>query len=149
MTVFGGIGYNSQDSYSGSGTVFQVTPAGAITSLVLFTNDEVPFGGLIQASDGNLYGMTRQGGAYGRGAIFRLSVPMPPAFRTMAQTGSTVALTWSAVAGQTYQVQYSTTLGQTNWINLGIPFTATDGTATASDAMGPDPQRLYRVVLLP
>ena len=149
MTASGGIGYSSQVWGSGSGTVFQVTPAGAITSLVLFTNGDVPFGGLIQASDGNLYGMTRQGGAYGHGRIFRLSVPMPPVFRTMTQTGSTVCLTWSAVAGQKYQVQYSTTLAQTNWINLGSPFTATDGTATASDTIGPDAQRLYRVVLLP
>jgi hypothetical protein len=69
--------------------------------------------------------------------------------RTMTQTGSTLGLAWSAVAGQTYQVQYNTTLGQTNWINLGSPLTATDGTATDSDTIGPDPQRLYRVVLSP
>jgi uncharacterized repeat protein (TIGR03803 family) len=151
MTGFGGIGYDCDNhlSYSGSGTVFQMTPAGAVTSLVLFTNSELPFGGLLQASDGNLYGMTRQGGAYGHGSIFRLSVPMPPVFRTMTQTGSTVGLAWSAVAGQRYQVQYSTNLGQTNWINLGSPFAATDGTATASDTIGLGPQRLYRVVLLP
>ena len=149
MTGFGGVGYLSPDSYSGSGTVFQVTPTGAVTSLVLFTNGELPFGGLMQASDGNLYGMTRHGGAYGHGNIFRLSVPMPPILRTMTQTGGTVGLAWSAVAGQKYQVQHSTTLGQTNWFNLGSPFTATDGTATASDTNGPDPQRLYRVVLLP
>jgi uncharacterized repeat protein (TIGR03803 family) len=148
MTGFGGIGYNGQVP-SGSGTVFEVTPAGTLTSLVLFTNGEAPFGGLVQASDGNLYGMTRCGGAYGYGTIFRLSVPMPPAFRAMTQTGSTVALTWSAVAGQKYQVQYSTNLSQTNWINLCSPFTATNDTAAACDTIGLDPQRLYRVVLSP
>jgi hypothetical protein len=74
---------------------------------------------------------------------------MPPVCRTMNQTSSTVALTWSAVAGQQYQAQYSTNLQQTNWISLGSPFTATNGTATVCDTLGPDSQRLYRAVLLP
>jgi uncharacterized repeat protein (TIGR03803 family) len=149
MTANGGIGYDSQVYGSGYGTVFQVTPTGTVTNLVSFTSADWPFGGLVQADDGNLYGVTRHGGAYGHGRIFRLSVPMPPVFRAMIQMGSTVALTWSAVAGQMYQVQYNTNLGQADWINLGSPFTATNGTATASDTIGPDPQRLYRVVLLP
>jgi uncharacterized repeat protein (TIGR03803 family) len=148
MTAHGGIGYNGQYD-SGYGTIFQATPAGALTNLLSFTSDDWPFGGLVQASDGNLYGMTRHGGTYGHGRVFRLAVPMAPVFRPMTQTGSTVALTWSAVAGQRYQVQYATDLGQPNWINLGSPLTATNGTATAFDTVGLDLQRLYHVLLLP
>ncbi len=150
LTGLGGTNYDG--SWDGSyGTIFQLTPDGKLTTLVSFdgTNGNNPFGGLVQASDGNLYGMTMWGGAYGDGLVFRLSVPMPPVLQSLSQTNGRVTLTWSAVAGQTYQVQYCTNLGQTNWINVGSPCLATSGTASASEAIGPDPQRLYRVVLLP
>jgi uncharacterized repeat protein (TIGR03803 family) len=135
----------------GHGTVFRLTPNGVLTNLVCFngTNGDIPFGGLLQAADGNLYGMTMMGGVSGSGTIFRLSVPMPPLLQSVSQTDSGVALSWSAVAGQSYQVQYTAGLDQTNWVSVGSPCTATNGTATACDAIGPDDQRFYRVVLLP
>ncbi len=50
----------------GCGIVFKVTPAGALTVLHTFTNQNGdganPTGGLVQGSDGNLYGTTEQGG---------------------------------------------------------------------------------------
>jgi uncharacterized repeat protein (TIGR03803 family) len=54
----------------------------------------------MQASDGNLYGTTRGGGASGQGTIFRLSFPMAPLLQSISQTGGARTLTWSAVAGQ-------------------------------------------------
>ena len=61
-------------------------------------------------------------------------------------------LTWSAVAGQFYQSQYSTNLTQTDWkIVLGTKnIIATNGIMTTTDtnAAG-SPQRFYRVVLFP
>ena len=66
-TITGGSG--------GYGTVFQVTPAGALTTLYSFTNGADggnPWGGLVQASDGNLYGTTQGGGTYGYGTVFRI-----------------------------------------------------------------------------
>ncbi len=150
LTGRGGADYSGPDA-SGHGTVFQMTPGGTITTLVSLagTNGDTPFGGLVQGWDGNLYGMTMDGGAYGYGTIFRLSVPMPPVLQAISQTGTAVALTRSAVAGQRYQLQYRTNLSQTNWIDLGSACRATNGTLTASDMMGADPQRLYRVALLP
>jgi hypothetical protein len=47
-----------------------------------------------------------------------------------------------------YQVQYKTNLLQTNWINLGNAITATNVTATATNLIGSDPQRFYRLQLL-
>ena len=67
----------------------------------------------------------------------------------MTQTGGTLTMTWNAMAGQTYQVQYKTDMNQSNWNNLGSPLTATNVSATASDTIGPDPKRFYRVMLLP
>jgi len=151
MTGLGGAGYSGYllGGQGGHGTIFRVAPDGSFTNLVLFTGDELPFSGLMQARDGNLYGTTRRAGTYDAGTIFRLSVPMPPVLQVPTQAGGTVTLTWTAVAGQTYQLQYSSTPTSTNWLNLGAALTATNGTMTVSISNQLDPQRFYRVALLP
>jgi uncharacterized repeat protein (TIGR03803 family) len=59
------------------GTVFRINPSGSYTNLYSFgtvSNDGVyPLAGLVQGSDGNFYGTTIQGGAYGYGTVFRIS----------------------------------------------------------------------------
>ena len=57
------------------GTLFRVTPAGALTTLVQFNgaNGSVPLASLMKAGDGNFYGTTSAGGASGHGVIFRLT----------------------------------------------------------------------------
>jgi trimeric autotransporter adhesin len=78
------------------------------------------------------------------------SFAVQPVFQTVVQTGGTLTFTWSAVAGRTYQVQYTTNLSQTDWSNLGSATLATNGTMAASDAVAPDSsQRWYRIALLP
>ena len=68
---------------SGSnGSVFRITPAGDYTILYNFctsggttcSNGANPEGGVIQASDGNLYGTARAGGANKGGTVFSLSL---------------------------------------------------------------------------
>jgi uncharacterized repeat protein (TIGR03803 family) len=58
-----------------NGTVFQMTPAGKLTTLLSFagTNGSHPYAKLIQARDGHLYGTTLLGGATGAGTVFRIS----------------------------------------------------------------------------
>jgi hypothetical protein len=65
------------------------------------------------------------------------------------RSGNSLAFTWSAMVGRTYQLQFSTNLSRTNWVNLGTSVIATNFAVSASDTIGPDPQRFYRVVLLP
>ena len=65
------------------------------------------------------------------------------------RTRGGLAFTWAALTGLTYQVQFNTNLTQTNWVDFGDPVIATNSTASASDVIGPDRQRFYRVVLLP
>ena len=77
------------------------------------------------------------------------SFDQPPVFQSVAQTEGELTFAWSAVTGRTYQVQYTTDLLQTNWSNLGSPTLATNATMSASDSAGPDPQRFYRIALLP
>jgi len=77
-----------------AGTVFQITPAGVLTTLYSFCSElslgesgfcfygDAPQGGVIQASDGNFYGTTESGGLNDGGAVFKLSVsPVTPALR--------------------------------------------------------------------
>ena len=69
-------------------------------------------------------------------------------FQALTKTNGTLNFTWNALTGLVYQVQYKTNLLQTNWINLGTAITATNLTATATNLIGPDPQRFYRLQLL-
>jgi uncharacterized repeat protein (TIGR03803 family) len=59
----------------GLGRVFRATPDGTVTTVHAFTGGmggAYPQPYLLQASDGSLYGATRQGGAANAGVIFRL-----------------------------------------------------------------------------
>jgi len=64
-------------------------------------------------------------------------------------TIGTLNLTWSSLTRRTYQLQYKTNMNQTTWSNLGNTITATSSTISTSNSIGPDPQRFYRVALLP
>jgi hypothetical protein len=76
--------------------------------------------------------------------------PIPaPAFQSAVSINGSITLTWSAVTGVTYQLQYPTTLGPPNWSNLGSPVAANSSAIATSDIQPADPQRFYRVVLAP
>ena len=57
------------------GTIFKITPSGALTSVLSFngTNGSAPQGGLVLARDGILYGTTVMGGQNSFGTVFRFS----------------------------------------------------------------------------
>jgi uncharacterized repeat protein (TIGR03803 family) len=69
-------GTTTKGGTNGSGTVFKLTLAGVETVLWNFgatTDGQTPEGPLIQASDGNFYGTTENGGAFGFGSVYRLT----------------------------------------------------------------------------
>jgi uncharacterized repeat protein (TIGR03803 family) len=147
-------GTTSQGGTNGLGTAFRITPDGTLTSLYSFTNPSgyiSDLGGLVQGSDGSFYGSLPNGGTYGRGSIFRLTVvgPPAPAFQSVTQSNGTLALAWSTEAGATYQVQYTADSNSTNWTNLGGPITATGTVTSATDSVMGDSRRFYRVAVLP
>jgi hypothetical protein len=79
-------------------------------------------------------------------------VPLsPPTFNLAQPTTAGFNLTWNTIAGQVYQVQYTTNLAQPNWIDLGSPLTASTNTLTLqdTDAITASPSRFYRVVEQP
>jgi uncharacterized repeat protein (TIGR03803 family) len=59
------------------GTIFEVTAGGALTTLHSFaggpTDGKFPYAGLVQATNGKLYGTTAAGGAYGDGTVFEIT----------------------------------------------------------------------------
>ena len=72
-----------------------------------------------------------------------------PALRTLAKANTTMQFSLDTMVGLVYQVQYVTNLFQTNWVNMGQPFTATNSAATFTDTGATDAQRFYRVVIFP
>jgi uncharacterized repeat protein (TIGR03803 family) len=136
------------------GTVFRVTTNGTLTTLATFDGYDgaSPLAPLVNGADGSLYGTTANGGANGNGTVFRITLPVPPVapvFQTVAQSNGTFTLTWSALPGQRFQLQYCSDLASGNWTDLGGVLTAAGSTVTASDEMGSNSQRFYRVQLLP
>jgi uncharacterized repeat protein (TIGR03803 family) len=57
--------------------LFRISPSGSYTTLYSFVgspNDgSTPVSGLVQGSDGNLYGTALDGGTHGDGTVFRIS----------------------------------------------------------------------------
>lgn len=108
LTLIGNtlVGTTSGSENFGPGTVFAVTtdgsgfitlrsfPSGMLAPINLNLNDDgdVPRTGLLQ-SGFNLYGTTEQGGRFGYGTIYRLSL-LPEITLTVSETN--VVLTWPA-----------------------------------------------------
>jgi uncharacterized repeat protein (TIGR03803 family) len=128
-------------------TVYRITPDGVFTTVYTFSpyqpdsdNGRTDSGYFMQDADGNFYGT-------GLDCIFRLSLPLQPMIQSVTKTNDTLAFSWSSVAGQTYQLQFTSDLSQTNWNDLGSPMTATNGVMSASDPIG-EGSRFYRVAIL-
>jgi uncharacterized repeat protein (TIGR03803 family) len=70
-TLYGGT-YND-------GTVFKISPGGTLMTLWSFCSESqcadggYPYAGLVQATDGNFYGTTADGGAVGKGTVFQIT----------------------------------------------------------------------------
>jgi uncharacterized repeat protein (TIGR03803 family) len=73
-------GTTSFGGASNDGTVFQITPAGSLTTLYSFSGGDGshPFAGLVQGGDGDFYGTTFRGGAGNSGTVFKLSPAVAP-----------------------------------------------------------------------
>ena len=68
----------------GGGTIFKITPGGALTTLYNFctlsecADGDTPVGSLVQDTNGMFYGVTTDGGANSSGTVFSLSTGLKP-----------------------------------------------------------------------
>jgi uncharacterized repeat protein (TIGR03803 family) len=82
-TTSGGAYTNSSSGSSGFGTVFQITPDGALTTLYSFGASQdangvaldgaAPAAALLLGQDGNFYGTTQNGGQFDQGTVFQIA----------------------------------------------------------------------------
>ena len=79
---------------NGAGTVFKITLSATLTTLYSFcsqggcTDGKSPVAGLLQATNGDFYGTTADGGANNDGTIFSLSVGLGPFVKTQPTSGN-------------------------------------------------------------
>jgi uncharacterized repeat protein (TIGR03803 family) len=148
------------------GTVFRISPSGSYTSLYSFGSypgDGGDPAGLVQGSDGNLYGTTEHGGTStncyeGCGTVFKLTVPLNPPPYPINQitgvqlSGTNVVFNVLSIAGETYQLQYRNSLTSGSWSNVpGVSVTNSIGSIlTLTNFAGANqPQGFYRFAITP
>ncbi len=82
LVVADGVLYGTTSNFGANnegGTVFQITPAGTLTTLYSFcaktncTDGNYPTAALILGTSGNLYGTTEEGGTDGYGTVFEIT----------------------------------------------------------------------------
>ena len=131
-------GTTSLNGPGGGGTLFSITPAGALTVLHSFTggNDGAnPYGGLIEAADGNFYGTTADI-QNGYGTVFQLNLHGFVAFDAASypvneNAGSvTLTVTRTGSSAGAVSVNYSTVDGTAV---AGVDYTSATGTLTWAD----------------
>jgi uncharacterized repeat protein (TIGR03803 family) len=72
-------GTTEQGGTNGAGTVFKITPQGKLTTIYSFCSQSgcadgrLPYGPLVQGTDGNLYGTTEYSGEHQAGTIFQIT----------------------------------------------------------------------------
>jgi uncharacterized repeat protein (TIGR03803 family) len=135
----------------GCGTVFKVTPAGVLTTLHDFdgTDGEASFSGIVQATNGVLYGMTFSGGTsnspcyVGCGTVFSVSAGLKPFVELLPRSGKagmTIQILGSNLAGATAVSFNGTTAAFTvnskTLITATVPTGATTGYVTVTTSRG-------------
>jgi uncharacterized repeat protein (TIGR03803 family) len=100
------------------------------------------------ADDNNLYLSTHLYGRFGFGTVLAVPFSLPPVGTTVtgfARASNSATFGWNTIPKGTYQVQYATTTGATNWLDLGEPITAPNFTWSFMDTNASEPSRFYRV----
>ena len=124
-------------SYSGCGTIFELTPVGKLTTLHTFDGADgyFPYAPLVQDTNGELYGTTWFGGANEDGTAFSLSVDLGPFVKarpTFGRAGATVRILGTDLTGATSVTFNGTpatfTVVLASLITTTVPSGATTGT---------------------
>ncbi|HXI83957.1 MAG TPA: choice-of-anchor tandem repeat GloVer-containing protein [Verrucomicrobiae bacterium] len=145
---------------AGSGTVFRISSSGSYSNLYSFKGDSTdggfPIDPPVQGSNGNFYGTTQFGGTNGHGAIFEMILPLsPPPYPinqiTKVQVAATnIIFSIPSIAGEIYQLQFSSSMNPTNWNNEGGSITSIGALLTLTNFGGASqPKGFYRFDITP
>jgi uncharacterized repeat protein (TIGR03803 family) len=143
-------GLTTEGGPAGKGTIFSVTTNGVLTTLASSFGSDGVYSGpppLIEASDGNFYGIVVNGGTSVTSFVFRL-VPQPLITNATWSSGK-LTLHWNSFTNGAYRLAYKSTLNEANWTTQYSTITATGANASASDYPGAATQRFYQIMLLP
>jgi hypothetical protein len=80
---------------------------------------------------------------------FTVTVLSRPILQAVALSNNLIGLSWNAISGQTYRLQFKQNLSSALWTNLSPDLTATGSSASKTDTLGLSAARLYRVQVLP
>ncbi|MFZ0953174.1 MAG: choice-of-anchor tandem repeat GloVer-containing protein, partial [Candidatus Sulfotelmatobacter sp.] len=151
-TTYGGANAN--------GTIFKITPSGTLTTLHSFDGtDGTEVGSLapvalIQATDGNFYGVIGGGGAYGDGTVYRLSTGLGPFvsfLRSLGTVGRTAQILGQGFTGTTSVSFNGTpaafTVESDTYLTAVVPAGASTGVVTVTTPGGTlTSNKTFRVV---
>jgi uncharacterized repeat protein (TIGR03803 family) len=139
-------GTTQHGGVNGTGSVFQVATNGGVSTVYSFsacpglTNVDYPYTnsdgaspneGLTLDQDGNLYGTTIEGGAYGQGTFFNVTTNGNPMalssydFEIPTSDSERVSIPSSLTLGQDSSFYGATAAGGTNGTNTGVIFKVT------------------------
>ena len=76
-------------------------------------------------------------------------VPASPLIQTITVTSGVATVVWSAISNASYRLQCVDEVGDTNWLNLTPDVLAMGTMAAATNVVGSQPMRFYRVMLVP
>jgi uncharacterized repeat protein (TIGR03803 family) len=142
--------YGTEGGFYGYGTAYEITPAGAFSYLHLFCSEtncddgDLPYAGLMQATNGMFYGTASSGGLqFGAGTIFSISVNLGPFVTTMPTSGilgSTVTILGTNLKGTTAVSFNGTattfTVVSSSEIKTTVPSGATTGNVQVTTPAG-------------
>jgi uncharacterized repeat protein (TIGR03803 family) len=134
---------------SGTGTIFKFTLGGTVTTLYDFSSAYAGmlnsvYAGLFQATNGELYGTTENGGAAGDGTVFAFNLGLSPFVETQpvrGKIGSVVRILGTNLTAAT-SVTFNGTLATFTVNSTGtaitatVPTGATTGTVTVTTPSG-------------
>jgi uncharacterized repeat protein (TIGR03803 family) len=147
---YGTTGAGGTGTYGDYGTVFEMTPEGNLRTLYDFCNQSgctdgaEPIGGLLQATNGILYGTTLQGGADPvAGTVFSLAVGLGP-FVEISPSSGKIGQTVTILGGKLKDatsvsfngLSATFTVRSDTYMTATVPVGATTGTVTVATSSG-------------
>ncbi len=140
--------YGTTTNGINNGNIYQITPEGTYTSLYSFCNPtrcnayDATYG-LLQGTDGILYGATADGGAHGWGIVYSFANNLSPLVKTVplaAAVGARVIILGNGLTGSTSVtfngVPAAFTVESDTYLTATVPTGATTGTVSVVTPSG-------------